>query len=568
MKLRTFFSIFFLLLVALAGANLALGVFLEKAQRDVKTSNQELESLTALADDLVFSSQWQTRFARGYISNTDPRRIDWYNTIEAILNGEVARPNTYNSGYWDLVNGGIIPPPEKKSEGAVSIEDRFLSQNVTALELNKLKEARSYLDKAVAIERAAMHAVDGEFDDGGGAYSRKGKPDRALATKLLFSDEYRKLNGDLALKISQMQDLIRKRYAATISKQQAFGAALFTSGEQTRTQVSGVGSPAYMSPQQVKEHPLNHQTDIYSLGVVMYHLLTGRLPFQASNNFSLIYQITNVEPAPPSSYRPEIPPAVDAIVRRAMAKDLEVRYPDWEAFSLDLAEVYLPEGPIDGTPARHDVRVADERGVKRLQVQGTHTLATHAPEPDGVREAPALHRLSELVEHRAGLVPDRRRTTAREEPVVQTQVVLVVVPMPELLREDVAEGAAEGARGQARDEERQVRDVALGEETVVPEEPEQRRGRRGGQRREPPRGVRRGAGTQFAGEGPESLRVVSHSRPVIRVDSTTSSTTNSGCRGNVLRRVAAIAPSTTPRSCSRSPPAVNSLIPVAHPRRR
>ena len=121
-----------------------------------------------------------------------------------------------------------------------------------------------------------------------------------------------------------------------------FGAALISSGE--TTQVAAIGSPAYMSPQQVKEHPLNHQTDIYSVGVVMYHLLTGRLPFQASNNFSLIYQITNVEPAPPSSYRPEIPPAVDAIVRRAMAKDLEVRYPDWESFSLDLAEVFRNEG--------------------------------------------------------------------------------------------------------------------------------------------------------------------------------------------------------------------------------
>lgn len=121
-----------------------------------------------------------------------------------------------------------------------------------------------------------------------------------------------------------------------------FGAALISSGE--TTQVAAIGSPAYMSPQQVKEHPLNHQTDIYSVGVVMYHLLTGRLPFQASNNFSLIYQITNVEPAPPSSYRPEIPPAVDAIVRRAMAKDLEVRYPAWEAFSLDLAEVFRNEG--------------------------------------------------------------------------------------------------------------------------------------------------------------------------------------------------------------------------------
>jgi eukaryotic-like serine/threonine-protein kinase len=120
-----------------------------------------------------------------------------------------------------------------------------------------------------------------------------------------------------------------------------FGAALIASGDST--QISAIGSPAYMSPQQVKEHPLDHRTDIYSVGVVMYHLLTGRVPFQASNNFSLIYQITNVEPQPPSVYRPDIPPAVEAIVRRAMAKDLDQRYAEWEEFSLDLAQVFRGE---------------------------------------------------------------------------------------------------------------------------------------------------------------------------------------------------------------------------------
>jgi serine/threonine protein kinase len=116
-----------------------------------------------------------------------------------------------------------------------------------------------------------------------------------------------------------------------------FGTALIASGDST--QVSAIGSPAYMSPQQVKEHPLDHRTDIYSMGVVLYHLLAGRLPFQATNNFSLIYQITGVEPPPPSAHRPEIPQAVDDIVRRAMAKDLERRYATWEEFSADLAAV-------------------------------------------------------------------------------------------------------------------------------------------------------------------------------------------------------------------------------------
>lgn len=120
-----------------------------------------------------------------------------------------------------------------------------------------------------------------------------------------------------------------------------FGAALMATADQT--QVAGIGSPAYMSPEQIKEQPLNQQTDIYSLGVVMYQMLTGHLPFQASNNFSMMYQITNVEPPLPSSYRQDIPLAVDKIVRRAMQKDLERRYQNWGEFSYDLAEAFRSE---------------------------------------------------------------------------------------------------------------------------------------------------------------------------------------------------------------------------------
>jgi serine/threonine protein kinase len=127
-----------------------------------------------------------------------------------------------------------------------------------------------------------------------------------------------------------------------------FGAALVSSGD--TTQVSAVGSPAYMSPQQIKEQQLDHRTDIYSMGVVMYHLLSGRLPFQGGNNFSLIYQITHVAPPPPSAHRAEVPAAVDAIVRRAMAKDLGERYASWEEFSNDLAEAL--RGEALGAPER------------------------------------------------------------------------------------------------------------------------------------------------------------------------------------------------------------------------
>ncbi len=119
-----------------------------------------------------------------------------------------------------------------------------------------------------------------------------------------------------------------------------FGAAMLTSGEQTRTQVSGVGSPAYMSPQQVRDMTLDHKTDIYSLGVVMYQLLTGRLPFQSTSNYGMIYQICNTDPPPPSTFRSDMPVSLDAVVARAMQKEIEARYQSWEEFSHDLAQSF------------------------------------------------------------------------------------------------------------------------------------------------------------------------------------------------------------------------------------
>ncbi|MBI4757202.1 MAG: protein kinase [Betaproteobacteria bacterium] len=117
-----------------------------------------------------------------------------------------------------------------------------------------------------------------------------------------------------------------------------FGAALISASE--RTQVSGVGSPAYMSPQQLHELPLDHQTDIYSLGVVMYQLLTGRLPFQGSNNYSVVRQILAGTPPAPSTLRREVPASLDAVVARAMQREPELRYATWDEFSHDLSQAF------------------------------------------------------------------------------------------------------------------------------------------------------------------------------------------------------------------------------------
>ncbi len=113
-----------------------------------------------------------------------------------------------------------------------------------------------------------------------------------------------------------------------------FGLALNVGAE--TTQITGVGSPAYMSPEQIREELVDHRTDLYSLGVVMYQMLSGKLHFHGSNKFSMIYQITQQDPPPPSSHRREVPEALDRIVRRAMHKEAASRYHSGDEFAEEL----------------------------------------------------------------------------------------------------------------------------------------------------------------------------------------------------------------------------------------
>ncbi|MDR0702211.1 MAG: protein kinase [Azoarcus sp.] len=103
------------------------------------------------------------------------------------------------------------------------------------------------------------------------------------------------------------------------------------------TFIMGVGSPAYMSPEQVKGYPLDHKTDLYSLGVVTFHLLTGRLPFRAVNPAQLVYKIINTDPPSVAQLNPDASEQMNAVIRKAMEKDLYSRYKNGAEFAKDLS---------------------------------------------------------------------------------------------------------------------------------------------------------------------------------------------------------------------------------------
>jgi eukaryotic-like serine/threonine-protein kinase len=136
-----------------------------------------------------------------------------------------------------------------------------------------------------------------------------------------------------------------------------------------------------MSPEQVLEKQLNHQTDIYSLGVVLYQLITGKLPFQGSNRGSLLYQILNIEAVAPSVHRWGVPPELDRIVLRALEKPLGDRYQQWSELSRDLAHVFkhltLPEESVSDARYPSSRTSATSRSGKPCgSAAGTGSLAT------------------------------------------------------------------------------------------------------------------------------------------------------------------------------------------------
>lgn len=117
-----------------------------------------------------------------------------------------------------------------------------------------------------------------------------------------------------------------------------FGIAQRTKSDQT--QISGwFGSPRYMSPEQARDETVTSKSDQFSLGVVMYELLTGRSPFEARGISSLLQKIVSEDPIPINKLRPELPTKLANIVSRAMAKQPAERFPSCSELAAELRNV-------------------------------------------------------------------------------------------------------------------------------------------------------------------------------------------------------------------------------------
>ena len=144
--------------------------------------------------------------------------------------------------------------------------------------------------------------------------------------------------------------------------------ALGGEAEQTMTQTGMViGTAAYLSPEQAQGNPVDGRSDVYSLGCVLYEMLTGQAPFGGETPLSIAYKHVREEAPPPSSLNPDVPAALDAITLKSLAKEPDHRYASAGGMSQDLQRFLSGQG-VQATP------VSDASTRVQTAVAGTSTM--------------------------------------------------------------------------------------------------------------------------------------------------------------------------------------------------
>jgi serine/threonine-protein kinase len=116
-----------------------------------------------------------------------------------------------------------------------------------------------------------------------------------------------------------------------------FGIARITDSSKTKTGMV-MGTPSYMSPEQLAGKKIGGQSDLFSLGVMLYQLVTGTLPFKGDSLTSLMYQIVNEKHPSPQSINPEVPRCVCVVIDRALEKNINKRYKTGEQMAADISK--------------------------------------------------------------------------------------------------------------------------------------------------------------------------------------------------------------------------------------
>ena len=201
-----------------------------------------------------------------------------------------------------------------------------------------------------------------------------------------------------------------------------FGIARMRSSDHKTSTGILLGTPKYMSPEQVSGSPVDHRSDIFSLGVILYEMLTHTKLFQGEDTPQIFHSVVNFQPPPPSRVNPEVPAMLDFVVERALKKDPAVRYQDAFELAADLRSA-LSE-LIDREAAEAGEKQRDRDTTKTMKLDA-ETMKTVFPAPPAAAigsdtRVPVSHRF-DCVEAVARLTDptsgDRKRLTRAPRPV-------------------------------------------------------------------------------------------------------------------------------------------------------
>jgi eukaryotic-like serine/threonine-protein kinase len=153
-----------------------------------------------------------------------------------------------------------------------------------------------------------------------------------------------------------------------------FGIARMDSWRLNTQGGSLLGSPLYMSPEQVSSSPIDHRSDIFSVGTMLYRTLTGKMPFSGDNTHAIIYQIVNEEPPIPSSLNPEIPDMLDSIVSKCLSKNPDDRYQNAIELADDLRACHEMLLRANTAPDQTPVEAISKNKMRILKIAGIFVL--------------------------------------------------------------------------------------------------------------------------------------------------------------------------------------------------